>query len=91
MAEVEVPELESGELLIAVHAVGVTPTELLWFPTTHRKSGEPRADAFAYGDRRRTYGDSHFGHSRGTLPSVFIGSTVGGPVSGMVTIATLPS
>jgi NADPH:quinone reductase-like Zn-dependent oxidoreductase len=45
MAEVEVPEPESGELLIAVHAVGVTPTELLWYPTTHRKSGEPRTGA----------------------------------------------
>ena len=45
MAEVEVPEPQSGELLIAVRAVGVTPTELLWYPTTHRKSGEPRTGA----------------------------------------------
>jgi NADPH:quinone reductase-like Zn-dependent oxidoreductase len=32
-------------LLIRVHAVGVTPTELLWYPTTHRKSGEARSAA----------------------------------------------
>src|SRR4029079_5491183 len=42
MARVAVPEPAARELLIAVHAVGVTPTELLWYPTTHRKSGGPR-------------------------------------------------
>ncbi len=28
-----------------VHAAGVTPTELAWYPTTHTRSGEPRARA----------------------------------------------
>jgi NADPH:quinone reductase-like Zn-dependent oxidoreductase len=34
-----------GELLIQVHAVGVTSKELLWYPTTHKKSGERRSRA----------------------------------------------
>jgi len=44
-AEVEPPTPGPGELLIRVQAAGVTPTELLWYPTTHRKSGEPRRHA----------------------------------------------
>src|SRR5262245_56943456 len=38
-AEVETPRPQRGEVLIRVHAVGVTHTELLWQPTTHTKSG----------------------------------------------------
>ncbi|MEO8658221.1 MAG: NADP-dependent oxidoreductase [Bryobacteraceae bacterium] len=34
-----------GELLIRVFAAGVTPTELVWYPTTHTKAGEPRMGA----------------------------------------------
>jgi len=34
-----------GEVLIRVHAAGVTTSELSWYPTTHTKSGEYRADA----------------------------------------------
>ena len=34
-----------GELLIRVCAAGVTPTELLWYPTTHTKEGGVRTDA----------------------------------------------
>ncbi len=34
-----------GEILIEVHAAGLTPTELLWYPTTHTKSGERRSGA----------------------------------------------
>ena len=34
-----------GELLIRVHASGVTPSELLWYPTTHTESGMPRRNA----------------------------------------------
>jgi NADPH:quinone reductase-like Zn-dependent oxidoreductase len=44
-AEVEPPTPGPGELLIRVQAAGVTPTELLWYPTTRRKSGEPRRHA----------------------------------------------
>src|SRR5258708_31762253 len=43
LEEGERPKPKPGELLIRVHAVGVTPTELLWYPTTHRKSGEARS------------------------------------------------
>ncbi len=32
----ERPVPDRNELLIQVHAVGVTPTELQWFPTTYR-------------------------------------------------------
>jgi hypothetical protein len=44
-ANIEPPRPARGELLIRVHAAGVTPTELQWFPTTHTKSGAPRAHA----------------------------------------------
>ena len=44
-AEVETPQPRHGEVLIRVHAVGVTHTELLWQPTTHSKSGVNRRHA----------------------------------------------
>lgn len=39
LVEESVPQLEPrrGELLIQVHAAGVTSKELLWYPTTHKK------------------------------------------------------
>src|SRR5215510_2788538 len=39
------PQPERGELLVRVYAAGVTPTELLWYPTTHGKNGERRSRA----------------------------------------------
>ena len=39
------PQPGRGELLIQVHAAGVTPTELLWYTTTHNKNGEKRSRA----------------------------------------------
>ncbi|MEP7366009.1 MAG: NADP-dependent oxidoreductase [Acidobacteriota bacterium] len=44
-SEIPRPAAEVGEVLIKVHAVGVTPTELGWYPTTHSKSGEVRVGA----------------------------------------------
>src|SRR5436305_15308782 len=44
-AELEKPEPGLGEILIHVHAAGVTPTELLWYPTTHTRSGTERLRA----------------------------------------------
>lgn len=44
-AELPQPETGSGEILIQVHAAGVTQTELLWYPTTHTKSGTARTQA----------------------------------------------
>ena len=41
-ANVQQPQPGRGELLIQVHAAGVTSKELLWYPTTHKKSGERR-------------------------------------------------
>jgi len=40
--EVPAPVPAAGELLIQVHATGVMPTELSWFPTFFQKSGQPR-------------------------------------------------
>jgi NADPH:quinone reductase-like Zn-dependent oxidoreductase len=34
-----------GQILIQVHAAGVTPTELLWYPTFHQKDGAEREGA----------------------------------------------
>jgi NADPH:quinone reductase-like Zn-dependent oxidoreductase len=45
LAELKKPEPGLGEILIHVHAAGVTPTELLWYPTTHTKSGTARISA----------------------------------------------
>ncbi|HEY7322132.1 MAG TPA: NADP-dependent oxidoreductase [Candidatus Binatia bacterium] len=39
------PEPQRGELLIRVYAAGVTPTEVLWYPTTHKKDGTARSGA----------------------------------------------
>jgi NADPH:quinone reductase-like Zn-dependent oxidoreductase len=39
------PQPQRGDLLVRVHAVGVTPTELLWYPTTHAKDGAKRRRA----------------------------------------------
>ena len=44
-AELPEPQPAVGELLIRVRAAGVTPTELVWYPTTHTKEGGPRTNA----------------------------------------------
>src|SRR5215475_6807625 len=45
LVELQKPEAGAGEVLVHVHAAGVTPTELLWYPTTHTKSGTARMRA----------------------------------------------
>jgi NADPH:quinone reductase-like Zn-dependent oxidoreductase len=42
LVELPKPETGVGEILVQVYAAGVTSTELLWYPTTHTKSGTPR-------------------------------------------------
>lgn len=44
-AEIPEPMPREGELLVRVCAAGVTPTELLWYPTTHTKEGGQRSAA----------------------------------------------
>jgi NADPH:quinone reductase-like Zn-dependent oxidoreductase len=44
-SEVPVPTPHDNEILIRVHAAGVTPTELIWYPTTHNKDGGERSGA----------------------------------------------
>lgn len=44
-AELPQPQPAANEILIRVHAAGVTTTELDWYPTTHTKSGAPRTGA----------------------------------------------
>src|SRR5215510_4217647 len=39
------PQPRRGELLVRVYAAGVTPTELLWYTTTHNKNGARRSHA----------------------------------------------
>lgn len=43
--EVSRPEPGAGEVLVHVRATGVTPTEFLWYTTTHTKSGAKRVGA----------------------------------------------
>src|SRR4051794_10109553 len=45
LANIPDPVPAAGEVLIRVHAAGVTPTELIWYPTTHNKDGTPRRRA----------------------------------------------
>jgi NADPH:quinone reductase-like Zn-dependent oxidoreductase len=42
LGEAPTPALEAGEVLVRVHAAGVTPTELLWAPTWTTREGTPR-------------------------------------------------
>ena len=44
-SEVPQPKPGPGDLLIRVHAAGVTPTEIIWSPTTQKKDGSPRTNA----------------------------------------------
>lgn len=39
------PQPQPGELLVRIHAAGVTPTELLWYTTTHTRDGAKRSRA----------------------------------------------
>lgn len=39
------PVPQKGEVSIRVRAAGVTPTELIWYPTLHTKTGEQRIGA----------------------------------------------
>ena len=43
--ELPQPQPAAGEVLVRVHAAGVTPTELGWYPTTQAKDGTPRKGA----------------------------------------------
>jgi NADPH:quinone reductase-like Zn-dependent oxidoreductase len=36
------PEPQPGEVVVRVRAAAVTPTELLWYPTSHTRDGGPR-------------------------------------------------
>jgi NADPH:quinone reductase-like Zn-dependent oxidoreductase len=40
-----IPDPQAGEMLIQVSAVGVTPTERFWYPSTHNQSGTARRGA----------------------------------------------
>jgi NADPH:quinone reductase-like Zn-dependent oxidoreductase len=44
-ATVDTPAAGPGQILIKVHAAGVTRPELHWYPTRHTPSGEPRIHA----------------------------------------------
>lgn len=44
-AEVSKPAPGKGEVLVRVHAAGVTPTELIWSPTSTTRDGQPRLRA----------------------------------------------
>jgi len=39
------PQPQAGQVLVRVHAAGITPTELMWSPTWQTKNGEKRSGA----------------------------------------------
>jgi len=39
------PKARQAEVLVRVYAAGVTPTELVWYPTSHTKNGDRRTGA----------------------------------------------
>src|SRR5579885_2525629 len=43
--EIPRPKPRPGEVLVRVHAAGVTPTELAWYPNSHTRNGDARRDA----------------------------------------------
>ncbi len=43
--DIEQPSPSANEVLVRVLAAGVTPTELLWYPSTHTRDGSTRANA----------------------------------------------
>lgn len=43
--ELPVPQMTAADVLVQVHAAGVTSTEMGWYPTTHTKNGEARRGA----------------------------------------------
>jgi len=43
--DISQPKPREGEVLVRVHAAGVTPTEVIWYPTSHTKNGQPRTGA----------------------------------------------
>jgi NADPH:quinone reductase-like Zn-dependent oxidoreductase len=45
VGEMPMPHPTNSELLIQVNAAGITPTELLWYPSTHTSEGTERRDA----------------------------------------------
>ena len=45
MVDVPVPVPHESEILIRVCAAGVTPSELVWYPTSHQPDGSPRTHA----------------------------------------------
>lgn len=45
LRQTPIPTVAGDEILIRVHAAGVTPTELEWYPTTHHEDGSPRSGA----------------------------------------------
>jgi len=45
LSDLAAPVPGEMEVLVKVHAAGVTPGELAWYPTTHQKDGAPRHNA----------------------------------------------
>jgi NADPH:quinone reductase-like Zn-dependent oxidoreductase len=45
MAEMVTPIAGEGEVLVQVYAAGITPSELLWYPTSHNREGGVRTHA----------------------------------------------
>lgn len=39
------PDAQAGEVLVRISAAGITPTEVLWYPTTHATDGSARSGA----------------------------------------------
>jgi NADPH:quinone reductase-like Zn-dependent oxidoreductase len=59
-----VPVPGDGEVLVRVHAAGITPTEVSWYPTSHNKDGSARTGAVPcheFSGQRADTGEAVFG------------------------------
>lgn len=72
--DISAPVPGDGEVLVRVHAAGVTPTELEWFPTTHTQAG---------GKRLRAIPGHEFSGTVAALGAGTTGVAVGAEVYGM--------
>jgi NADPH:quinone reductase-like Zn-dependent oxidoreductase len=76
--DVPQPKPGAGEVLVRVQAAGVTPTELIWYPASHTKSGEKRTGAVPVHEFSGTIAEIGGGVIGGGVAGLAIGQEIYG-------------